>query len=264
MFCEILDNKKLKLKKYLTNDIKKLAKIIQNMPDDNKSQNYKLKADYIMAYLYQIKQGQKELTIDNLTIELDENITPSENAQKYYSLYKKSKTAYEYTLTRYKQAKEYLNYFETIVFNIENSTSFDELNDIKDELIDLNLIQDKKNKKDNWQDNISKFEYKGYEIYLGKNNKQNDYIISKIAAGDDLWFHGLNFPSSHVILKIPKDKKEPSPDVLEFCAKLTKDNSKARDGGKAAIIMTKRKNLKKPPNTYLGYVTYKDEIEIII
>ena len=264
MFCEILDNKKLKLKKYLTNDIKKLAKIIQNMPDDNKSQNYKLKADYIMAYLYQIKQGQKELTIDNLTIELDENITPSENAQKYYSLYKKSKTAYEYTLTRYKQAKEKLNYFETIVFNIENSTSFDELNDIKDELIDLNLIQDKKNKKDNWQDNISKFEYKGYEIYLGKNNKQNDYIISKIAAGDDLWFHGLNFPSSHVILKIPKDKKEPSPDVLEFCAKLTKDNSKARDGGKAAIIMTKRKNLKKPPNTYLGYVTYKDEIEIII
>ena len=111
---------------------------------------------------------------------------------------------------------------------------------------------------------VEKVEYKGFEIYIGKNNKQNDFLISKIASSEDLWFHGQNFPSSHVILKIPNNKKEPTPDVLEFCAKLTKENSKARDGGKAAIIMTKRKNLKKPPNTYLGYVTYKNEIEIVI
>ena len=240
------------------------SKNIQNLPDDNKAQKHKLKADYIMAYLYQIQQGQKELLVDDLLIELDENLSPSDNAQKYYSLYKKARTAFEYTKERYNTAKEKLNYYETIVFNIENSNTFEELEDIKDELIDLNLIQEKKNKKENWQDNIYKTEYNGYEIYLGRNNKQNDYIISKIATGEDLWFHGLNFPSSHVILKIPNNKKEPTPDVLEFCAKLTKNNSKAKNSGKTSIIMTKRKNLKKPPNTYLGYVTYKDEIEIII
>ena len=61
-----------------------------------------------------------------------------------------------------------------------------------------------------------------------------------------------------------KDKKEPNAEILEFCAKLTKENSKAKDGGKAPIIYTKRKNIKKPPNTYLGYVTYSNEKEIVI
>jgi predicted ribosome quality control (RQC) complex YloA/Tae2 family protein len=111
---------------------------------------------------------------------------------------------------------------------------------------------------------VEKTEFKGYEIYIGKNNKQNDYLISKIAKDEDLWFHGQNFPSSHVILKIPNNKKEPDKEVLEYCAKLTKENSKAKNSTKAPIIMTKRKNLKKPPNTYLGYVTYKNEIEIVI
>ena len=150
---------------------------------------------------------------------------------------------------------------ESIVFNIENASSFDDLKEIKNEIIDLGYIQEKKEKIDSA---IQKIEYKGYEIYIGKNNKQNDFLISKIANGEDLWFHGLNFPSSHVILKIPNNKKEPNSDILEFCAKLTKENSKARNGGKASIIMTKRKNLKKPPNTYLGYVTYKNETEIVI
>ena len=111
---------------------------------------------------------------------------------------------------------------------------------------------------------IEKTEFKGFEIYIGKNNKQNDYIISKIAQAEDLWFHGLNFPSSHVILKLKNSKNKPTADVLEFCAKLVKNNSKAKNSTKASIIFTKRKNLKKPPNTYLGCVTYKNEIEIII
>ena len=65
-------------------------------------------------------------------------------------------------------------------------------------------------------------------------------------------------------MRVPNNKKEPSKEIIEYCAKLTKENSKAKDGGKTSIIMTKRKNLKKPPNTYLGYVTYKNEIEIVI
>ena len=79
-----------------------------------------------------------------------------------------------------------------------------------------------------------------------------------------MWFHGLNFPSSHLILKVPNNKKYPPREVLEFCARTVKENSKAKNSGKTSIIMTKRKNLKKPPNTYLGYVTYKNETEIVI
>ena len=261
MFDEILSSKKAKLKKYLSNDIKKLTKITQFKPDNLKALKYKENADLIMAYMYLIKEGEKEFKIEDKTIELDETKSINENMQKYYALYKKAKTSYEYNFSRFQEAKEKLEYYEGILFNIENSTVFEELSDIKNELIDLGLIQDKK---ENETSKIEKIDFRGYEIYIGKNNKQNDYLISKVASKEDLWFHGLNFPSAHIILKVPNNKKEPNKEVLEFCAKLTKENSKAKNSGKTSIIMTKRKNLKKPPNTYLGYVTYKNEIEIII
>lgn len=255
MFDEILNNKKAKLKKYLSNDIKKLSKIVSLAPDNYKVEKYKEKADLIMSYLY-YPEGLKEFNI-----ELDDNLDLTQNAQKYYKMYKKARSTYEHTQERINEAKEKLQYLESIIFNIENATTFDELKEIKNEIIDLGYIQDKKEK---IESTIECINYKGYDIYIGKNNKQNDFLISKIANNDDLWFHGYNFPSSHVILKIPNNKKEPSCEILEYCAKLTKENSKARNGGKASIIMTKRKNLKKPPNTYLGYVTYKNEIEIVI
>lgn len=256
MFDEILQNKKSKLKKYLLNDVKKLSKIISIKPNSEKADKYKETADLIMAYMYQGTQYLKDLGVI-----LDENLDLSQNAQKYYQMYKKARATFEHTLERTNEAKEKLEYLESIIFNIENAKNYNELKEIKNEIIDLGYIQDKKEKIDSRPECV---EYKGWEIYIGKNNKQNDFLISKIAQGEDLWFHGQNFPSSHVILKIPNNKKEPSADVLEFCAKLTKENSKAKDGGKASIIMTKRKNLKKPPNTYLGYVTYKNETEIVI
>ena len=257
MFDEILKNKKSSLKKYFKNEIKKLQNTVENKPDDKKYQNYKNIADLISTNLYQNDDYFKNV----LNIELDNNLSKSENAQKYYSLYKKSKSTYEHNLKRTQDALNKLEYYEGIVFNIDNSTNFGELNEIKDEMIDLGLINDKKEKKEL---KVTKLEYKDYDIFVGKNNKQNDYLISKIAQDEDLWFHGLNFPSSHVILKVPNNKKAPSKEVLEFCAKLTKENSKAKSSGKTSIIMTKRKNLRKPPNTYLGYVTYKNETEIVI
>ena len=262
MFFEILDRKKQKLKKYLTNEYKKLQKTTQNELDYSKVENYKNTADLIMSYIYQIKTGDKELRVDKTTIELDTNLTPSDNAQKYYALYKKAKISYEHNKTRVEAAKIKLEYFESIIFNIENAADFETLEEIKNELIEIGLIEN--TKKEDVKTNLTHINYKGWDIYIGKNNKQNDYLVSKVAKSEDLWFHGQNFPSSHVILKIPNNKKEPKADILEYCAKLTKENSKAKTGGKAPIIYTKRKNLKKPPDTYLGYVTYKNEKEIVI
>lgn len=248
IFNEIIKSKKIKLNKIITQKIKKMEKTLFQVPDKNKSLNYKQKADLIMANLY---------SPENIDFEIDNTVTLQENAQKYYKLYKKALSAYNYSSQRADNAKEKINYFESILFNVENSMSFSELDEIEDEL-GISKTKQKNIPK------ITKIEYSGWEIYIGKNNKQNDYLISKIASSDDLWFHGLNYPSSHIILKIPNNKKNPSKEIIEYCAKLTKENSKARDGGKASIIMTKRKNLKKPPNTYPGYVTYKNETEIVI
>ena len=116
MFEEILQNKKQKLKKLLSNDTKKLEKILKNIPDDNKTNIYKAKADCIMYNLHTLKQGQKNFAFNNMEIELDENLTPQENAQKYYAQYKKAKIAYEYNLSRYNEAKEKLEYYKSIIF----------------------------------------------------------------------------------------------------------------------------------------------------
>lgn len=261
MFEEILSAQKTKLKKYLSKDIKKLSKTLLNKVDDTKALKYKQNADLIMSFLYSIKPHQKELIVDDIKIELDENLSASNNAQKYYSLYKKALQTVKISKQRAQIAKEKLDYFETILFNIDSADSFNELDEIKDELIDLGFIQEKKEK---IKINANKINFKGFDIYIGKNNKQNDYLISKVADGEDLWFHGLNFPSAHIILKVPNNKKPPTREVLEYCAKLTKENSKAKLSGKTSIIFTKRKNLKKPPNTYLGYVTYKNETEVVI
>ena len=261
MFEDISNNIKSKLKNYLKNDIKKYSKTVENKLSPEKLEKYKQNADLIMAYMYDIKKGQNKLVVGDLAIELDPNKSPNDNAQKYYNLYKKAKAGYKYNVSRVEEAKNKLEYYNSIVFNIENSSDFDELAQIEQELIELGFIN---KKKEIVKAQPKKLEFQGYDIYLGKNNIQNDYLISKIASGEDLWFHGLNFPSSHLILKVPNNKKYPPREVLEFCARTVKENSKAKNSGKTSIIMTKRKNLKKPPNTYLGYVTYKNETEIVI
>lgn len=262
MFDEILKNKKQKLKSIIKNDYQKNLKIVSNKPDFNKAQKYKLYGDIIMSNLYSIKKDEQMLNINNTTIQLNPELTPTENAQIYYQKYKKEKTAFEYDINRYSSASDKINYYDTVLLNIDLASDFEQLDEIEDEISQINLTN--KTKTSNLKSSIKKIEFMGYEIYIGKNNRQNDYLISKIAKDEDIWFHGQNYPSAHIILKAPNNKKTPPKEVIEYCAKLAKENSKARDGGKAAIIMTKRKNLKKPPNTYPGYVTYKNEKEIII
>ena len=97
-------------------------------------------------------------------------------------------------------------------------------------------------------------------IYIGRNNKQNDYIISKLASDDDLWFHTKDCPGSHVLLKTQNLTDE----LILECAKLAKENSQGKNSSKIGVIYTKRKYLRKPPKANLGYVTYKNEKEIII
>ncbi len=262
IFCETLKKEKEKLKKCLSGDIKKNQKILSNKPDNTKALDYKSRADLIMCNLYSIKPKQKELIAEGKTVELDANLSADKNAQKYYSLYKKSLSTYKHSFERYIEAKEKDEYYASILFNIDNSENFSELKEIESELFRMGLVRNFEDK--NQEIKIGKIEFDSWEIYIGKNNKQNDYLISKIASGEDLWFHGLNFPSAHVILKIYNNKNNPPASVLEYCARLVKENSIAKNSTKTSIIMTKRKNLKKPPNSYPGYVTYKNEIEIVV
>ncbi len=264
MFRDIFAQRQNVLLRILNSELKKLANILHNVPNEQKAQAYKQKGDLIFQYIYLIKQGEKSfLTPDGIIIALDDTITPSQNAQNYYKLYSKAKGAYEYQKQKYDEATEKKSYYDEILFSIENSKTYTELDEITSELELCGLIKEKKSKKQE-KIELQKYDFMGYELFLGKNNKQNDYLISKVALGEDIWFHAYNCPSSHVLLRAKNVEKTPPAEVLEFAAKLVKENSPMKNSTKASIIYTKRKNLKKPPGGVLGYVIYKNEKEIVI
>ena len=143
-----------------------------------------------------------------------------------------------------------------MVYTIESSKEIGNLMEIKEELEPENTIKEK-HKKAVLPEEI---ELDGFKVYIGKNNRQNDYIVSKLAKDEDYWFHTKDCAGSHVLLKC----QSPTDELLLECAQIAKKYSSAPDSSKVGVIYTKRKNLRKPPATNLGYVTYKNEKEIII
>lgn len=248
-----------KLKK-VKSSINKITTLINKRDNTEK---YKLYGELITANLYQNKDYSSEIEVfnynsgENIKIDLDSTKTLNENAQRYFKLYTKSKKTKE-------KSEELLNglniekeYLETIIYSIEKASSFSELEEISSE---IGITQSVKNKKDSLI--AEKMVINGFEIYIGKNNKQNDYIVSKLSKDEDYWFHTKGCAGSHVLLKVKE--KEPDEKTIFECCKLAREYSSAKQPSKVGVIYTKRKFIKKPPAAPLGYVIYHNEKEILV
>ena len=264
---QILKSHKTKIIKTVNNQLNKLyslkAKQEQQISKIEKANIYKNKADILMTNLYQVKQGQKKVELfdfegNEIIIDLDENKTPTENANRYYSLYKKTKTAHEHAAEMIKETNSQIMYFEEIKYFTDNTNSINDLNEIYEEISSEKQINNTEQTV-----NIDCEEFEGYKIYAGKNKKQNDYILSKLSSAEDIWFHPLNAAGAHVILKINNTKEEIPENVILQAAKITKEYSSQKNNSKTSIIYTKRKYVKKA-NNKLAFVTYKNEKEIVV
>ena len=262
----IISNLKSKITKHISTQLNKLyslkSKQEQQIEKLDKALNYKNKADILMANLYSLKTGMKKADLydfegNEITIDLDENLTPTENANRYYSLYKKTKTAYEHAVEMIQETNSQILYYEEEKYFTENTNNIDDLNDIYSELIGEKQIKEEK------QTQIDFVECDGLKIYIGKNKKQNDYILSKLSSAEDLWFHPLNAAGAHILVKLNNNKETVSDEVLLKAAELTKEYSSQKNNSKTSIIYTKRKYVKKA-NNKLAFVTYKNETEIVI
>lgn len=254
------------LRSFTNQKIKKLnnslAKIEVQLKREENSNKYRLFGDLIMANLYNNKDFSSSIDVfdyennKNITIELDNTRTLKENANKFYKLYNKGKISLQKSTEMKEQISENLAYFEQVLYSLETAKEITDLLEIKSELMpDENEKIEKRKAIE-----PEKLELDGFTIFIGKNNRQNDYIISKLAKDEDLWFHTKDCAGSHVLLKgdNPPDK------IILQCAKIAKEHSSAAESSKAGVIYTKRKYLRKPPKANLGYVTYKNEKEIII
>lgn len=246
-----------------------LEKIQKQTKTSEKTEAYRKKGDLIMANLYNNKDFLNSIEVVDyeshlpLKIILDETKTLVENANQYYKLYNKAKTALLKSEEITENLKQEKVYIEQVLYSIEGAETMQDLLEIDDEECKIAGRQEGKKKPLTSHVSPLTIHHSPFTIYIGKNNKQNDYIVSKLARDEDLWFHTHNCAGSHVLLRVEAGQKV-TDEIIFKCAKLAKEYSSAKLSSKVGVIYTKVKNLKKPSGANLGYVIYKDEKEIII
>lgn len=263
-----ISNRTANLQKLIHTNIErcnKKAKILnENIKEGKKKESYKIKGDLLTSYIYTFKKGDKKTKVLNfyntneeeyIEISLDENKTPSENVQMYYKKYNKLKKSEEWAVEQLEKNNEELDYLNSVLTNILNVDSYEEIEDIKKELVETGYIRFKKEKGAKRQKEGKPLHFvtsKGYDIYVGKNNLQNDYLSLKFAGKFDLWLHTKNIPGSHVIIKATEVDDE----TLEQAAIIAAFYSKGKNGSKIPVDYTLVKNLKKPNGAKPGMVIY--------
>lgn len=234
----------------------------------DKLELYKIKGNLLTANSYLITNCQKSVTLfdyeigKNIDIELDDTKTVIENAQRYFALYNKGKKAFQIALEMSVKTQEEVNWYKQLLYSVDVCNSFSELTEIIDDF-EPNKKQDAKSKKNNTL-LIEKRNIGDFVVFIGKNNKQNDYLYSKISSPDDYWFHVVNTPGSHIIARPQNSSVKMTDEILLSVAKLAKEFSTAKNSIKAPVAYTLRKYVKRPQNTPSGFVVYRNEEEIVV
>lgn len=257
--------------------LNKLKKQEEELLDSENAETFKVKGELITSYIYMIEKGMESVELanfydpnySNVTVDLKVNLTPSENAQKYFKKYNKMKTAKKEIAHQLEITKEEVDYLENTILSIENCENLAELQDIREELIKLGYAKAQgkakaKNKKEP-ELTTKPLEFvssDGYKILVGKNNKQNDHLTLRLADNDDIWMHTKNIPGSHVIIKCAGH--EVSDETLLEGAMLAAFFSKGKMSSQVPVDYTKKKNVKKPSGSKPGMVIYETNSTIYV
>ena len=255
----------------LERNVKKYDLQLKQQKDAQKKEKYKLYGELLQAYGYGIEPGAKFVEVENyydnnvlIKIPLDETLSALDNSKKYFEKYGKLKRTTEALDNLIVETKSQIDHLESIQNALEIATSSDDLVQIKDELAEFGFI--KKNRNGKKEKSKSKpFHYRsvsGYDIYVGKNNYQNDELSFKVATGNDWWFHAKGMPGSHVIVKANNEELPDS--VFEEAGRLAGYYSKGRENEKIEIDYLQKKNLKKPSGAAPGFVVYYTNYSLVI
>ena len=245
---------------------KKLVMHRENLEKAKNRDKYKICGDLLTANMYRVKFGMDEVCVENyydnnseLKIKLDPNISPSQNAQKYYKKYNKAKVTEKYAEEQIVGAEEELEYLETVQESILKAESPRDLSEIKEELAEQGYISNtasKKKKKTQKSMPMKFISSDGYEILVGRNNKQNDEVTIRMSYSTDIWLHTKNIPGSHTLIRTNGSGEVPDSTILE-AAQLAAYYSKAKNLAQVPVDYTQIKNVKKPNGAKPGFVIYE-------
>lgn len=267
---ERMQQKSSDITKLLHNNIERCAKKLEiqrkTLREAENKEKYKMFGDLITSNLYKIESGRKSVTVENyyeescpeITIELSPMLSPSKNAQRYYKLYNKLKNAEVEVKKQIENTIADLEYLESTLAIVKNSTSEADLNAIRSELSEQGYIKKQKKAKRKTVSQPKPMHFvssDGFDIYVGKNNTQNDFLTLKFANSQDIWFHTKNIHGSHTIIKLGVNKDVPRRTMLE-AAQLAAYYSQARESSQVPVDYTVIKNVKKPNGAKPGMVIY--------
>ncbi len=267
---ESMRQKSADLLKFVSNNIERCRKKLQiqneTLQKASKREKYKIYGDLITANIYQIQKGVEGVKLVNfysesseeVFIPLQNDLTPAQNAQKYYKKYTKEKTAEEETLKQKEMNEKELYYLESVLLSVETAENSSELTEIRDELIQEGYLKNKGRLKKGKKEVVTPLHFvssDGYDIYVGKNNRQNDYVTFKIGRSTDLWFHTKGIHGSHAIIKTTDAETVPDNTYIE-AATLAAYYSRGRQGENIPVDYTELKNVKKPSGAKPGMVIY--------
>lgn len=259
------------LKNILDKNETKIEKLTQESRDSEKAETHRIYGELLTAYMHQVKRGDSVLKAINyydpeapeVTIPLDPRFTPSENAQRYFRLYNKAKSARKWNREQIEKTRRENEYLESVLVQLQNAGPR-EAEEIKEELQEEGWLKTKPQKKRKKQTRKPEpdtyFSSEGIPILVGRNNKQNDLLTHRIASSTDTWLHTQEIPGSHVVIR----GKNFGEATLREAAMLAAWHSKARESSQVPVDYTLVKHVKKPSGTSPGFVIYEEQKTLYI
>ena len=270
---DLLQQYRNDLLKLVLSALKKVSKKISNinikLKECEHMDTYRIYGELLTANLYKFDNSTRldSITLENyyqnndpITIPLDKSISPSYNAKKYFKKYNKLKNTMIIVSSQKEEAEKELDYLESIVYELENVTQISDIDDIYHEIHDNILPKSNKKEISVKKNKINKrkihdtYEPLVYQINIGKNNKQNDYISTKLGKNEDLWFHTKDIRGSHAVLKCNGSTVDL--DTIHTCAQITAFHSKAKLSSNVPVDYCFVKHVKKPSGSKPGMVIY--------
>lgn len=236
-------------------------------------ERFRICGDLIQANLHAIEKGASACTVQNfydeqladITIELNPAWTAARNAQKYYTDYRKAKTAEQVLQVQIQKAQEETAYLSSVLDSLSRAASERELQEIRTELEQQGVVRSKikdKQRKQSLMPPLTFTTPTGMTVLVGRNNRQNDQLTLKQASKNDLWFHTKDIPGSHTIL-LTENQEADEASIL-FAAQLAAAHSKAKEAGKVPVDYTKIRYVSKPQGAKPGMVIYVNQKTLFV
>lgn len=241
----------------------------RQLKDTDKRETYKVYGELLQTYGYQAEPEAKELealnyyTNEMIRIPLDPTKTPLENAKRYFEKYNKMKRTYEALSHLIVETRDEISYLESVSNALDIARTEDDLAQVKEELTQSGYVRRKfTKKKEKFKSMpLHYISSDGYDMYVGKNNFQNEELTFSFASGNDWWFHAKKVPGSHVIVK---SQGEDMPDrVFEEAGKLAAFYSKNNGSEKVEVDYLEKKHVKKVKGQKPGFVIYHTNYSLI-